>query len=188
MIQKVSRSLSFRWNLDYSALNKALVYLAATCVSVIVNTVFLACFTWLIFWKSEWILSCLFTAHLTIQTKKVEREAVTSSESEEEKDEKSVTVAYKSTRSAVSRVFVSKGDIRWNICQVRFISFCIFLYLCCRNQRDQMTWGPPLFMNWTRRETKMLRPSLNAARRFKRWGRIIWQLVPHVKSYKDQHW
>lgn len=34
------------------------------------------------------------------KTKKVEREAVSSSESEEEKEDKSVTVAYKSTRSA----------------------------------------------------------------------------------------
>lgn len=39
-----------------------------------------------------------------VQTKKVERKAVSSSDSEEEKEDK-ITVAYKSTRSAVSRLF-----------------------------------------------------------------------------------
>lgn len=39
-----------------------------------------------------------------VQTKKVERKAVSSSDSEEEKEDK-ITVAYKSTRSAVSCYF-----------------------------------------------------------------------------------
>lgn len=40
-----------------------------------------------------------------VQSKKVERDAVSSSESEDDKEEKKVTVAYKSTRSAVSYDF-----------------------------------------------------------------------------------
>lgn len=39
---------------------------------------------------------------LSAQSKKVERDAVSSSESEEDKEDKKITVAYKSTRSAVS--------------------------------------------------------------------------------------
>lgn len=45
---------------------------------------------------------------LPVQTKKVERKAVSSSDSEEEKEDK-ITVAYKSTRSAVSWLLKSIG-------------------------------------------------------------------------------
>lgn len=48
----------------------------------------------------------LHTAQPALQTKKVEKEEVSSSESEEEKEDKSVTVSYKSTRSAVSLISV----------------------------------------------------------------------------------
>lgn len=47
--------------------------------------------------------SALFS--FSVQTKKVERKAVSSSDSEEEKEDK-ITVAYKSTRSAVSWRFL----------------------------------------------------------------------------------
>lgn len=48
---------------------------------------------------------CIIRCRVALfQTKRVEKKAVSSSDSDEEKDDK-ITVAYKSTRSAVSRHF-----------------------------------------------------------------------------------
>ena len=46
------------------------------------------------------------TGILSVQSKKVERDAVSSSESEDDKEDKKITVSYKSSRSAVSYGFL----------------------------------------------------------------------------------
>lgn len=51
------------------------------------------------------ICSCFWS--LIVQTKKVEREAVSSSDSEDNAEEKKITLSYKSTRSAVRSLHFS---------------------------------------------------------------------------------
>lgn len=55
----------------------------------------------------KWDRGDCFCFGIFVQTKKVERDAVSSSESEDEKEDKKMTVSYKSTRSAVSWLFLS---------------------------------------------------------------------------------
>lgn len=55
----------------------------------------------------KWDRGDCFCFGIFVQSKKVERDAVSSSESEDEKEDKKMTVSYKSTRSAVSWLFLS---------------------------------------------------------------------------------
>lgn len=73
----------------------------------------------------------------------MEREAVSSSESEEEKGDKSVTVAYKSTRSAVSLsdvyiwgfLMINSKPFRMQI--IHLIPFQTFHYCVCVSQKPE---------------------------------------------------